>query len=166
MSHWGWCTSGDGPKITSRSVREHADLLLAKFKENDKKAMKKSGTEEQYTELQQLCQEVVSYVESQAASRSNDVVASKKKYEQRQQAITIRETAMKRMTTAENDSGEKKAKCSRTSKADLFTYLQEKHEMDMKYKQDALEVEKRRLALQEKQLEMQMRMLEQLAKRN
>ena len=43
--------------------------------------------------------------------------------------------------------------------------MQQKHEMDLKYKQDALELEKRRLALQEKQLEMQMKMLEQLAQK-
>ncbi|XP_070574413.1 transcriptional regulator ATRX homolog isoform X2 [Ptychodera flava] len=147
MSHWSWAE--DRTKISPRSVREHADLLLSKFKENDKKSMKKSGTEEQYNELQQLCQEVLSYVESHAASTSKEVVASKKKHEQRQQALAIRETAMKRMTeTAGNNDQEehhtsKKQKVMRSSKSELFSYLQQKHEVEMKYKQDALEVEKK-----------------------
>ena len=66
----------------------------------------RSGTEEQYDEIHQLCQEVTSYIESNSALKTNDVVASKKKFEQRKQATAVREAAMKRMTPGNDDENE------------------------------------------------------------
>ncbi|XP_028410542.1 stress response protein NST1-like [Dendronephthya gigantea] len=52
-------TDGNRIELTGRSCRERMDRLLAKHKEDDKKSLKKSGTEEEYTELTQLLEDIM-----------------------------------------------------------------------------------------------------------
>ncbi|KAM7311148.1 caldesmon-like [Ixodes scapularis] len=47
-----------GREFTMRAVRERADLLLGYFRQQDTANLRKSGTEEQYTEKEQLLQEI------------------------------------------------------------------------------------------------------------
>ncbi|KAG0416161.1 hypothetical protein HPB47_006671 [Ixodes persulcatus] len=47
-----------GRNFSVRGVRDHCDLLLGLFKRDDRTNLRKSGTEEQYTEKEQLLQDV------------------------------------------------------------------------------------------------------------
>ncbi|XP_077508214.1 uncharacterized protein LOC144119496 [Amblyomma americanum] len=47
-----------GRDVTLRGVRDRLDLLLGYFRQQNKANLRKSGTEEQYNELDQLLQEV------------------------------------------------------------------------------------------------------------
>ncbi|XP_063399250.1 uncharacterized protein LOC134683876 [Mytilus trossulus] len=51
--------------VTSRRVRERTQLLLQQFQKENYEALKKSGTEEEYTEKQQLLQEIQSLAEEE-----------------------------------------------------------------------------------------------------
>ncbi|CAN7943881.1 unnamed protein product, partial [Ixodes hexagonus] len=51
-------TTAIGREFTVRAVRERADLLLGYFRQQDTANLRKSGTEEQYAEKEQLLQEV------------------------------------------------------------------------------------------------------------
>ncbi|XP_077497972.1 uncharacterized protein LOC144108667 [Amblyomma americanum] len=45
--------------FTARAVRERAELLLSQYAANDRVNLRKSGTEEQYREREQLLQELI-----------------------------------------------------------------------------------------------------------
>ncbi|KAL1444905.1 hypothetical protein MTO96_045326 [Rhipicephalus appendiculatus] len=47
-----------GRSISARAIRERCDLLLAQFAHEDRANLRKSGTEEQYGEKEQLLQEI------------------------------------------------------------------------------------------------------------
>ncbi|CAB4042009.1 Hypothetical predicted protein, partial [Paramuricea clavata] len=47
--------------LKGRGCRERVDRLLMKYNEEDKKNLKKSGTEEEYSELHQLLEDISTY---------------------------------------------------------------------------------------------------------
>ena len=54
-------STDDKPVILKgRGCRKHTDLLIKRFKEEDAKSLKRSGTEEDYTELCQLLEDISS----------------------------------------------------------------------------------------------------------
>ncbi|CAN7990927.1 unnamed protein product [Ixodes hexagonus] len=50
--------AASGRDFTMRAIRERADLLLGYFRQQDTVQLRRSGTEEQYTEKDQLLQEI------------------------------------------------------------------------------------------------------------
>ncbi|KAH7948829.1 hypothetical protein HPB49_002693 [Dermacentor silvarum] len=60
----GWASVATNVKtatqkdFSQRALRDRLDLLLAQYRRNDRANMRKSGTEEQYTEKDQLLQEI------------------------------------------------------------------------------------------------------------
>ncbi|XP_028394488.1 uncharacterized protein LOC114518681 [Dendronephthya gigantea] len=57
--------------LKGRSCREHLDLLVKKFKADEKNALKRSGTEEDYTELTQLLEDITSYLNDMSKPSRN-----------------------------------------------------------------------------------------------
>ena len=74
-------------KANGRNCKARADLLIAKFKKEEMESLKKSGTEEEYTEREQLLEDIV------AAKEDADDVAN--------QARSEREAAAKRKAADE-----------------------------------------------------------------
>ncbi|KAK8763971.1 hypothetical protein V5799_033421 [Amblyomma americanum] len=55
-----------GINCSSRGVHERLDLLVSRYAANDRKNLQKSGTEEEYTERDQLLQDIIGLVQGTA----------------------------------------------------------------------------------------------------
>ncbi|KAH7971989.1 hypothetical protein HPB52_004752 [Rhipicephalus sanguineus] len=70
-NHTLWLTVAEnlslalGRTISARAIRERCDLLLAQFAQEDRANLRKSGTEQQYGEKEQLLQEIFDVARSQ-----------------------------------------------------------------------------------------------------
>ncbi|KAL3187775.1 hypothetical protein MRX96_024531 [Rhipicephalus microplus] len=72
-------------ELTIRGIRERVDLLIGYFRQQDTVNLRKSGTEEQYGEREQLLQDVsdlmreVNYAPRTVPRKANGMGLSKKK---------------------------------------------------------------------------------------
>ncbi|XP_067030085.1 uncharacterized protein [Acropora muricata] len=186
-SAWG---NEENP-VRGRSCKEHFDVLLKHHKENNVAALKKSGSEEQYIEIQQLLDDVQSYLEALEQNQPKQ----KKNDQDRKKAQKMRDAAMETLKrkypssrSSVSDSEDEmaghhskdKPKAKRSQRPDVMSFLADKAETErdfknqelqfrrealdtgMKLKRDALDVEMRRIELQEKQVNMQMELFKAL----
>ncbi|XP_078364715.1 uncharacterized protein LOC144649134 [Oculina patagonica] len=69
-------------ELTGRACRERMDRLFTKYNEEDKKSLKKSGTEEEYSNLMKLLEDISTYqrdVQDQKKKRKKKTKKRRKK---------------------------------------------------------------------------------------
>lgn len=160
-------------EVKGRGCREHLDLLIKKHKANEKKALKRSGTEEEYSELVQLLEDVTTY-QSDLATKKVSVPKRKDELD-REKGLQMRNAAMithakRKLSTETTDdedddnvpvdnddaTGKKARKAKgRVGASQLLTYLSNKQEDTVKLKQRKLDMEERKLELEEKRLNLE-----------
>lgn len=152
--------------LKGRGCRERSELLMKKFKSEERKALKRSGTEEEYDDLKSLLEDITTFVDDMPVV---NVVKQKKKEEQdKAKGLAMRKAAMetytKNLCSATNSQGQeedeelfsagcsKKTKRGRTGSSQMLSYLTTKHENNIKVKERKLDLEERKLQLEEKRL--------------
>ncbi|XP_020901225.1 uncharacterized protein LOC110239808 [Exaiptasia diaphana] len=172
-----WPKDPSRNKVKGRSCKEHFEVMMAHHKEENQQALRKSGTEEEYSELQQLLDDVIAYQLTEKQDKKSD---KKKDVEDRKKGLAFRDASMKSLSkkspfknkvdsdeSSDEEPGPSKKKAkTRTKRPDVFSFLQEKNEAqkdyrdrELKYKENALELERRRIEIQEKNIALQNKML-------
>ncbi|XP_074618442.1 uncharacterized protein LOC141877388 [Acropora palmata] len=161
-------TENNPVQIKGRGCRERSELLVKKYKSEERKALKRSGTEEEFGELNTLLGDIATYLEDMT---TNVVSKQKKKEEEdRSKGLAMRKAAME--TYAKNSKSDsssqpdekeedeelffpgcsKKTKRGRTGSSQMLNYLSKKHENSMQIKERRLNLEERKLQLEEKKM--------------
>ncbi|XP_068758203.1 MAP7 domain-containing protein 2-like [Montipora capricornis] len=85
-------------ELTGRSCRERMDRVLEKYKFEESRSLKRSGTEDNFTELKQLCEDIVTFRRDFAAARQKEKESKKNKEERDKKAgEEMRRAAMEGM---------------------------------------------------------------------
>ncbi|XP_015758486.1 PREDICTED: uncharacterized protein LOC107337767 [Acropora digitifera] len=152
--------------LNGRGCRERSELLIKKFKSEEPKALKRSGTEEEYDNLKSLLEDITTFLDDMPVVT---VVKQKKKEEQdKAKGLAMRKAAMdtynKNLYSATNSQGKeedeelfsagcsKKTKRGRTDSSQMLYYLSTKYENNMKVREGKLDLTERKLQLKEKRL--------------
>ncbi|XP_068685221.1 cingulin-like [Montipora foliosa] len=155
--------------LKGRSCKEHFDVLLRHHKDENSAALKKSGTEEQYNEIHQLLDDIRAYVDDlQQQSKKG----KKKDEEDKKKANEFRDKTMETLKRKSSPSGSensddegaagpsaKKKELKQAIRTQELEYKRDALEAKTKLRQEQLEVDKRRISLQEQQMNMQLELL-------
>ncbi|XP_015753498.1 PREDICTED: RNA-binding protein 25-like isoform X1 [Acropora digitifera] len=88
-------TENRAVKLTGRACRERLDRLIAKYVEEDKKALKKSGTEEEYGQLSQLLEDIYTFRKDSVEMQKKERESKKQKEkDDKRKAEEMRDAAM------------------------------------------------------------------------
>ncbi|XP_077498718.1 uncharacterized protein LOC144109802 [Amblyomma americanum] len=161
-------------ELTLRGVKDRIDLLIGYWRQQDARNLKKSGTEEQYSEKEQILQDLSDYArainyEPRIIPRSGGSVLSRKR-----QATTDRTTSVKRsvmdtragsttlVQAAEGIRGLQNLGLQLLTMREANEYELRQREIQNKKEKIAIEKQKadnetRRIALEERKLELEER---------
>ncbi|XP_015757807.1 PREDICTED: uncharacterized protein LOC107337205 [Acropora digitifera] len=82
------------------------DRILTKYKEEDMKDLKRSGTEEEFTEIQQLCEDILVYRRDMIEIRKIEKESRMKKdQEDKRKGEEMRQAAVERLVKRRSDAG-------------------------------------------------------------
>ncbi|XP_044168185.1 calponin homology domain-containing protein DDB_G0272472-like isoform X1 [Acropora millepora] len=151
------------------------DRILTKYKEEDMKGLKRSGTEEEFTEIQQLCEDILVYRRDMIEIRKIEKESRMKKdQEDKRKGEEMRQAAVERLAKRRSDAGTSggatcdvscsgsdeetpskgiKRKVARSSRKSAIEMLSEKYKEKAKLKEKELEVRKMELDLQKQKYE-------------
>lgn len=160
--------------LKGRSCKEHFEVMLTHHKEGNEAALKKSGTEEEYNAIHQLMDDAASYFADM--QRDKGVKKIKKRAtedEDKQKGFEMRDADMKtlKQTKTRTHSGkrpdvvsflENKNKAFTEFRERELEYKREQLAADIKLKQEQMELDKRRVGIQEQQMELQLQMMQAL----
>ncbi|XP_062580715.1 uncharacterized protein LOC134242626 [Saccostrea cucullata] len=134
----------EGVALDGRRCRERTSLLLSYFKADDRDKLYRSGTDEEYGEKEQLLQEVLELSEQVKFK-------TEKGKDESQKAQLIRKRAIENMKTATSDENDD-SQCSvkRRKSNTMIDFLTHKTESENKLNQEKIELEKKKLELDEK----------------
>lgn len=161
------------PGVTPRCCRERAMRLLKMFKEEDRGNLRKSGTEEQYAEKEQLLQELVDLEEERRIIQAEMSQTKKRSAEEEMEVVNkIRTAALTSIEVpSSSDSGSVsgedvpnrsknkrvKRRSSMNRAMDLVAnYLGKKTQTEVDFRQSQLEFERQRLAFDKERLDREM----------
>ncbi|CAC5422460.1 unnamed protein product [Mytilus coruscus] len=143
--------------VTSRRVRERTQLLLQQFQKENYEALKRSGTEEEYTEKQQLLQEIQSLAEEDKEQKEK----AQQKDKDEHSAKLIRKRAMEALTPVKisNDGEGVTVTPSKITKikgnASIMSYIKEKCDVEKDIKMAEVNLRKEELKLERERFEME-----------
>ncbi|XP_076092393.1 uncharacterized protein LOC143063862 [Mytilus galloprovincialis] len=144
--------------VTSRRVRERTQLLLQQFQKENYEALKRSGTEEEYTEKQQLLQEIQSLAEEEDKEQKEK---AQQKDKDEHSAKLIRKRAMEALTPVKisNDSEGVTVTPSKITKIkgneSIMSYLKEKCDVEKDIKMEEVSIRKEELKLERERFELE-----------
>ncbi|XP_074633306.1 uncharacterized protein LOC141892071 isoform X1 [Acropora palmata] len=162
-------------ELKGRGCREKMDRILTKYKEEDIKGLKRSDTEEEFTEIQQLCEDILVYRRDMIEIRKIEKESRMKKdQEDKRKGEEMRQAAVERLAKRRSDAGTSggatcdvsssgsdeetpskgiKRKVARSSRKSAIEMLSEKYKEKAKLKEKELEVRKMELDLQKQKYE-------------
>ncbi|KAK3732399.1 hypothetical protein QZH41_016781 [Actinostola sp. cb2023] len=150
-------TSEKPVELTGRACRERLDRLVNKYKVEDKKSLKRSGSEEEYTELQQILEDICTFRRDQAELKQKEKQNKKKKEkEDIQKGLEMRAAALSGMHskcyTSTINCSKRKVK-QRASKLTALEMLAEKYQQKSELKDKELELRRMELQFQKEKFE-------------
>ncbi|XP_044167220.1 uncharacterized protein LOC122951267 [Acropora millepora] len=93
-------------ELKGRGCREKMDRILTKYKEEDMKGLKRSGTEEEFTEIQQLCEDILVYRRDMIEIRKIEKESRMRKdQEDKRKGEEMRQAAVERLAKRRSDAG-------------------------------------------------------------
>ncbi|CAB3995591.1 Hypothetical predicted protein [Paramuricea clavata] len=160
-------TNGKAVVLKGRSCRERMERLLKKYKADDSAALKRSGTEEEYSELNVLLEDITVFRRDLEEARELEKEVKRKKIEEdEKRGHDMRQAALSGIAGLDEDEDEednppeeknktgKKVK-QRASKLSAVQMLSDKYERKAELKQKELEIRKMELDLQKRKFEEQ-----------
>ena len=143
-------------KVDARAIRDRLNKLLLRFTAKQKEEEKATGIEADYTEIDQLLQEIHELkVEAEMELQQDDENKKKKLKAEEASADSIRGRSMERMS--ETRKREKSPEDSPTPRKtrnngnNTVNFLRERNERDNHFKTEELELRKKELEMREKQ---------------
>ncbi|XP_068743269.1 DNA ligase 1-like isoform X2 [Montipora capricornis] len=137
-------------ELKGRGCRERLARLIEKNEQDDKKSLKKSGTEEEYSELSQLLQDISTYrrdMEENKAKTSKEKEQKKKKErEDKKMGEEIRKKAMEGLASSKRGKVTRK----RATRLSAVQMLEQKNERRADLKERELKLKAEELQLQNK----------------
>ena len=145
--------------FTERGCKDRLKILINAFKKDTLASLKASGTEEEYSERDQLLTKVVELMEEKENVAKE---TEKKEYAKEEQGVDIRRISMQKLskkTTGDSDSESKGVSPPINKKKVVqgyVEYLREKDEADRKLKEEELKLKQEQLELEKKREEQRM----------
>lgn len=148
------------PGISSRCCRERTMRLLKLFKAADFDALRRSGTEEQYSEKEQLLQEIKE-LEMEKLEQQERMIQERQQNRQTEKEIVAEipnatlETMPSRPSSSAEDSIDEYTPRRRKNSNSITKYLTERHVAMMTIKRKQLKLEERKIQLEERKLKLE-----------
>ncbi|KAK3755168.1 hypothetical protein QZH41_010692 [Actinostola sp. cb2023] len=150
-------TSEKPVELTGRACRERLDRLVNKYKVEDKKSLKRSGSEEEYTELQQILEDICTFRRDQVELKKGNML-------QIQVMMTIVAVddddddddgggGAGTSTSKRKTEGSKRKVKQRASKLTALEMLAEKYQQKSELKDKELELRRMELQFQKEKFE-------------
>ncbi|XP_068726822.1 plasminogen-binding protein PgbA-like isoform X2 [Montipora capricornis] len=140
-------------ELKGRGCRERLARLIEKNEQDDKKSLKKSGTEEEYSELSQLLQDISTYrrdmEENKAKTAKEKEQKKKKEREDKKMGEEIRKKAMEGLASSKRGKVTRK----RATRLSAVQMLEQKNERRADLKERELKLKAEELQLQNKKFE-------------
>ncbi|XP_015753499.1 PREDICTED: UPF0329 protein ECU05_1680/ECU11_0050-like isoform X2 [Acropora digitifera] len=144
-------TENRAVKLTGRACRERLDRLIAKYVEEDKKALKKSGTEEEYGQLSQLLEDIYTFRKDSVEMQKKERESKKQKEkDDKRKAEEMRDAAMVGLGTSKAKPVKIK---KRASKLTAIEMLEKKNERKANFKELELEQRKKEFEFEKQKYE-------------
>lgn len=157
-------------KVSKRSIREHFQLLLSKFKTKMRTEQRASGIEVEDTEVDKAMEEIYEKWEASEEEQLKETGSKKRKAEvDKASAEEVRLRATEKLSETKKrhnaeDGCAVKPKKARRSGGETVDFLREKSERDYQFRQEELRMKQKEQEnqqnIQQQQLEM-MRMMQQ-----
>lgn len=155
-----------GLKAETRTFRDHFNKMVKDYRLQERVSRKKSGTNEEYTEMEQLLTEILEIMNSKKENikqKKNDKIINS------QTAAKIREDATLKMSQKRSIDNLDIITNKKNKKEDLLLSVvmernkkrQEEIEREFKLRGDEIENEKERLAIERRKLDLEERKLEE-----
>ncbi|XP_067133385.1 chromatin assembly factor 1 subunit A-like [Centruroides vittatus] len=137
--------------VDGRRCRERTNLLLQYYDENDQASLRRCGTEEEFTERDELLQEIQE-LKYEAQISTPQTIAG--------QEVRDAATASLRASSPESPSDEDTNFSKKRKHSFLVSYLQSKQDQQLQLKQEELNLKKEQLQVELKRLKLEQEKLD------
>ena len=157
-------------RVNQKSVRDHYNKLVMGYKRKMRDELNASGISPEQTEIDQLLEEIVEKEAAQEAEKENIDNENNRRMEfERMAADDMRRKAMETQAQTQKRKAEESNKTPkkkrRNNGSDAIAYLQEKTEIEMKFRKEEMELKRAEVEFeksrQEQQVKQQVALFEQ-----
>ncbi|XP_068677223.1 DNA ligase 1-like [Montipora foliosa] len=151
-------TSGVRFFVTKRSVRDHLNILIKRYRKKMNAEERSTGVSPEPTELDQALADIIEMEEVASTSQEIDEAVIKEKEDtDKQKAESIRKKAMKKLgetqkRAVEEGEQENHMKKKRRSGNETISFLREKAESEKALREEELAIRRKQQELEEKKL--------------
>ncbi|XP_013383278.1 vicilin-like seed storage protein At2g18540 [Lingula anatina] len=136
---------------TARTVRERTAHLIQKFKKDEMESARKSGTNEEYGQREQLLTDLVALLnETQQKTKANKVDAEKA---EKEEGMAVRQAALNRKEVKEGQSGVGRKRSS--EREDYLAIVREREQNAKRLREEELALKREELALSKARFELE-----------